>query len=241
MGSKSKYYDGVAAVQVLGCLLAKPSLVEDGSQYVLREIDFDNNDFHRTMFGCIYNLINMGSETINAKSCEDYLQGKPKSLGIYKANKGAEWLVNTLKAAELNNFDYYYNRLKKMTLLKAYDDIGVDVGWFYDVDNIFDVDKKESQDEKLDQMTLEEVADEIDTKISGVREMVVDNSTDESCQIGDELSDLMESLKQEPARGYPLYDYYTDKVAMGARLGKLYLRSAGTGVGNKIAVLKSNL
>ena len=67
--------------------------------------------------------------------------------------------------------------------------------------------------------------------------MVVDNSTDESCQIGDELSDLMESLKQEPARGYPLYDYYTDKVAMGARLGKLYLRSAGTGVGKSRSMM----
>lgn len=39
-------------------------------------------------------------------------------------------------------FDYYYNRLKKFTLLRVYDSFGIDMTEFYDPDNIFDLAKK---------------------------------------------------------------------------------------------------
>lgn len=237
MPRKSKYYDSTSAMQVLGCLLNKPSLLDDDGQYSLREMDFDNNDFHRVIYGCISNLVQMGAEKINSKAIEDYLDNRERSLGIYKANNGAEWLQRAFINAEIMNFEYYYNRLKKMTLLRAYDNIGFDVSWIYDPDNILDIAKKESQDKTLDEMSIEEIAEEIDNRVLNVREMVVDNSTDESCQIGDSIQNLMEDLKESPARGYPLFDAATDKIAMGARLGKFYLRSAATGVGKSRSMM----
>ena len=39
------------------------------------------------------------------------------------------------------SFDYYYNRIKKMTLLRAYDNYGIDVTDIYDPDNIIDLKK----------------------------------------------------------------------------------------------------
>ena len=69
-------------------------------------------------------------------------------------------------------------------------------------------------------MTLNEIAEAIENKITRVREMAIDNDTDESCQIGDEAEKLLEELETTPAIGYPLYDKIYEKIAMGARLGK---------------------
>ena len=52
-------------------------------------------------------------------------------------------------------FDYYYNRLKKFSLLRAYDNHGIDVSELYDPDNIFDTKKKQAQEDFLDNSTLE--------------------------------------------------------------------------------------
>lgn len=44
---------------------------------------------------------------------------------------------------QLAAFDYYYNRMKKMTLLRMYNkNVGMDLSWLYDPDNILDIKKK---------------------------------------------------------------------------------------------------
>lgn len=221
---------------MIGCFLNKPSLLDDDGPYSLREFDFDN-DFHRVVYGTISNLYTMGAEHITTRAVEDYLIKREKSYGIYKANNGAEWLHKAFISADVLNFDYYYSRLKKMTLLRSYNEIGLNVDWIYDPDNILDFEKKEEQDKRLDETTLDELADEIDNRILKVHEMVVDNDVDESCQMGEGLDELMESLKITPAIGYPLYDTVSSRIAMGARLGKFYLRSAGTGVGKSRSMM----
>lgn len=228
--SGSKYYDSSAAIQVIGCVLNNPTLLEDTIKYNFREEDFCN-DFHRVIFGSVYDLKFMGAEKLNTKVIEDYLKNKEKSFGIYKANNGAEWLHRAFINADIINFDYYYQRLKKMTLLRTYDDIGFDVSWIYDPDNILDLKKKEEQEKALDKKSLSEIADDIDNRILRVRELVVDNDIDESCQLGDGIETLIEELQETSIEGLPLFDPYFNYVALGARLGCFYLRSAATGVG----------
>lgn len=210
--------------------------MDDDGQYSLRETDFDN-EFHRVVYGAVSNLYGMGAEHITTKAIEDYLVNREKSYGIYKANNGADWLHKAFVGADVLNFDYYYDRVKKMTLLRTYDSIGFDVSWIYDPDNILDLKAKEEQGKKLDEASLDSIADEIDNRILRVREMVVDNDADESFQISDGIEDMIEGLRQSPAVGYPLYDTVTSRISMGAREGKFYLRSAGTGVGNMRASL----
>lgn len=173
----------------------------------------------------------MGTERLNRKVMEDYLQTKQKSYGIYQVNNGAEWLHKVFVEADITNFDYYYGKLKKMTLLRTYDEIGMDVSWIYNPDNILDIQKKEEQSRKLDEMSLSELADMIDNRVTRVREIVVDNDIDESCSLGDGLRELVASLETKPIIGNPLFDPYLDRIAMGARTGCFYLRSASTGTG----------
>lgn len=229
----SKYYDSTSAIQVIGCILNNPPLLDEDGIYDFRAEDF-NNEFHKVIFGSVYNLYNMGAEKLNTKVIEDYLSEKEHSFATYKANHGAEWLHQVYEQADILNFNYYYSRLKKMTLLRAYDNIGLDVSWIYDPDNIIDLEKKQEQSKLLDNTPIEEIADMIDNRVLHIREYLVDGDMDESCQIGDDAEKLLEELKQNPAIGYPLYDKVSSDIAMGARTGKFYLRSAATGVGKAI-------
>ena len=135
---------------------------------------------------------------------------------------------------QYNEYVSYYNRLKKMSLLRAYDDVGVDVSDIYDPDNILDSAKKQAQDEYLDGTTLEQLADDVEGKFYFIRDLYVDNNDNDSVAIGDNVQKIVDELAQHPARGWAMYDMYEDAIAMGARPGRFYLRSAATGVGRMI-------
>lgn len=226
----SKYYDSSAVIQVIGCSLKKPSLLDSDGQYFYNEDDF-MSDFHKVVFGAINNLHSMGANNISIKDIENYLSTRENSRQIYAASKGSEWLVNTIKEADLANFDYYYSRMKKMTLLRSYEACGMDMSFIYDPDEIFDDAKKKRQGDYLDNLSLNEIADIIDNRIFDVRAQCVDNASDEIVLAGDGIFNLLESLESSPDMGVPLYDNKTNAVTRGARLGKFYIRSAPTGVG----------
>lgn len=234
--SGSKYYDAAAALQVIGCVLEQPSLLAQNGEYFFNEEDF-TNEFHRVMFGVLYNAYSMGTQHFNVQMIEDYLQGKEKSLGIYRANNGAEWIEKVKNNADITNFNYYYNRLKKMTLFRKYNEIGINLDWLYDPDEIIDIEKKERQNQYIDSLELDEIADMIDDKVLNVRETYVDNSSHVAKLLGDSVEETLEMLKEIPAIGAHLYDDYTNGICMGARRGKFYVRSAATGVGKSRSMM----
>lgn len=119
-----------------------------------------------------------------------------------------------------------------MSLLRAYDNVGIDVSFLYDPDEIFDMKKKELQEEWLDHTTLEDIAVAVDDKISKIRETYVDVSEfGEAYLAGDGIEDLIRKFEEVPDAGVPLYGNYINTITRGARLGKFYLRSAPTGIG----------
>ena len=129
------------------------------------------------------------------------------------------------------SFDYYYGRLKKMSLLRAYDNYGIDVSDIYDPDNILDVKKKQLQEDILDNSTLEEIAQKVDMKIDKIRLEYVDDAFGQASQAGEGIMVLIDKFKESPEVGVPMYGPLINTVTRGARLKKFYLRSAATGVG----------
>lgn len=228
----SKYVDTKAVIQVIGSIYQNPNLLDD-EQYVFNEDDFAT-DFHKVIFGSIYNLHQLGAETINVNTIEDYLEQRPKKLAIYKTYKGAQWLEEVSKNISLATFDYYYNRLKKFTLLRMYDNAGIDVSFIYTPDTI-DIKRLQKQEDWLDNTPIESIADRIDNKISKIREKYVNNLEDEISPAGDGQYELLDELMTQPDVGYPLYGKYINKIFRGARLGKFYLRSAPTNMGKSRA------
>ena len=226
----SKYVDTTSIMQVIGCVYNNPQLLDFTDKYTITDSDFAN-EFHRIVFGAIYKIHELGATSITLENIADFLSARPKSFAIYKENKGEEWILRVADTCSPMSFDYYYSRLKKMTLLRAYDNCGIDVSDIYDPDNILDVKKKELQEEILDNSTLEQIADKIDEKIDQIRLQYVDDSFGEASQAGDGIFDLIEKFKEHPEVGVPLYGNLINTITRGARLKKFYLRSAATGVG----------
>lgn len=230
-----RYVDISAIIQVIGCIYQNPSLL-DNENYFFNEEDF-TEDFHKILFGSMFNLHQLGTKNININTIEDYLKNRPKSLATYKANKGAEYLQKISENVQLSTFEYYYQKMKKMTLLRMYNNAGMDLSWLYDIDNILDVKKKQAQEDWLDNTPLEDIADIIDRKITEIRLKYVDDSNEDFCQAGDNIIELIDSLQQRPELGYPMFGPLINTITRGARLKKFYLRSAATGVGKTRAMI----
>ena len=171
--SKSRYTDVLAIVQVIGCVYQNPNLL-DNESYSFTLNDFIE-DFHKVIFGSIYNLHQLGAEKIDSATIENYLDQRPTKLAVYKNNKGAEYLEKVSENCQPEAFNFYYHRMKKMTLLRAYNEkVGMDLSNFYDMDNIFDQKKKQKQEDWLDNHTEEQIADIINDQIEDIKLKYVD-------------------------------------------------------------------
>ena len=226
----SKYVDASAVAQIIGTLYNNPKLLEKTDKYHFIEQDFPNK-FLKIAFLCINDIYQLGASQITIPAIEDYLAQRPKYAAEYKVNKGSEFILACAENANENTFDYYYNRLKKMTLFRGYAKLGLDLSWLYDPDNIFDSKKKQEQEDFIDNTSLADIASLIDAKIEEIKELYVDDVQDDGCHMGDGVDEFLEELEREPALGYPLYGKYMNTVTRGARLGKFFLDSAATGVG----------
>lgn len=225
---KSRYTDISSTIQVIGNIYLNPTLL-DNENYKFFEEDF-TEEFHKILFGSIYNLHVLGATQITANTIEDYLTQRPKSLAVYKANKGDEYLREISKMCQLSTFEYYYQKMKKMTLLRMYDTIGMDLNWLYDPDNILDAKKKQAQEDWLDNTSLEAIADVIDERITAVKLKYAADAKNDFSQAGEDTEELIERLQKNPEIGYPMYGPLINTITRGARLKKFYLRSAATGV-----------
>lgn len=232
----SKYVDVTAIMQVVGNVFNNPQILDFTDKYTITENDFPD-EFHRIAFGAIYKIHELGADRITLENIADFLSSRPKSAAIFKQNKGEEWLLKVADSCMPAAFDYYYSRLKKFSLLRAYDNYGIDISDIYDADNILDTKKKQLQEDILDNSTLEQIADKIDRKIEEIRLKYVDDTFGEAIQAGDGIETLIDRLKEHPEVGTPLYGPLINTVTRGARLKKFYLRSAATGVGKSRSMI----
>ena len=227
----SKYVDNTSIVQVLGCIYNDPTILDASDTYNISEEDFPN-DFHKLIMGMMFKLHEGGATHFTLETINDYLENHPKYKATYEANRGNEWLSKISEVALRSTFDYYYKRMRKMTILRMYDNLGMDLSWLYDPDNVLDTKKKEVQEAWLDNVTPTEICDKIDEKIDIIRSKYVENDDGAgSFKAGEGIEELITSFETVPDVGVQLYGNYINTITRGARLGKFYLRSAPTGVG----------
>ena len=175
----SKYVDRTALVQVVGCIYNSPQILDLTDKYIISENDFPD-EMLKIIVGSIYKLHELGVQQMTLENINDFLANKPKSEAVYKKDKGEEWLLKASEVANHVTFDYYYNRMKKMSLLRAYDNYGIDVSWLYDPDNIFDSKLKQQQEDFLDNASLEDIAIKVDNKIDEIKMTYVREALDDA-------------------------------------------------------------
>ena len=215
-------------LQIFGCLIKNPSLLGQTDKYILSLNDFKTS-FERKLFATIYSLYEQGAKNLGIIDIDNFLKDSPTSYALWEREKGYEYLQDAEELSDLGNFDYYYNKLKKINTLKSLKRIGYDISEFYEEDSSNPDQLKIN--EAFESLTAKSILDTIRKKINQVEKdsgIAQENSVS-SANAG--INELLDELKKAPDVGPRLQGKYFNTIVRGARKGKFFLRSAASGVG----------
>lgn len=220
--------DKMAALQVLGCLAKNPLLFTDTS-YQFAADDFPDQ-FHKIVYGAIEHLALGGAEKIEPIDVDQYLLSYPTQYKVFCDNKGMEYILRAKAIVDENNLKYYYNILKKFSLLISLQRKGFDIKEIYNPDIVDPVEISIMQ-EKFQKMSIEDILVSYETKLTQIKQNFGHSEAIVEAKAGDNIENMIEKYKEAPEMGLPLISPKMTTMYHGRRLKKLYLESAAQGMG----------
>ena len=220
--------DKMAYRQVIGCLMKNPLLLV---QYT----DIDPTDFDvkvaRICFIVINNLFKLGAAKLTPIEVDQEIGKHANSSIIYEQEHGLDFLKTSYEFAELENFEFYYNRLKKYSLLRRLQKEKYDISEFYIPDNEINnplIGIKVQ--ERCDQATLEEILNSVESKYNLIRNDYLHGGRAKG-DPSENIFELIEDLRKSPSIGPSLEGKIFSSACRGARRGCFFLKSASTNSG----------
>lgn len=220
--------DRHTVIQILGSLMAQPSLLNDTDKYLLEKDDFPQT-MDKYIFSAIYNLYTQGAEAIRTVDIVNYLDTNSKAKNLIEKENGISFLQDCENECEPKNFSYYYNNLKKLNLLKDLQRTGKDVSDIY-CEDVLSPDYNKIND-KFETMTPNDIINLLKSEVANYEKKFVLNNQLSESRASDNIRDLIKELKEEPEVGCPLQGDIFNTICRGGRKGKMYLRSGGTSIG----------
>ena len=227
---KKDLFDTNASLYVLSCLMRKPLLIQD-DRYAFCKTDF-HKELHQMVFYAIFNMAQNGVERITPQDIDLYLKQYEAQYEFYKRNKGYDFVIQCYQTAEGSDerqFESYYNRLKKFSILRDLESIGIDTVEFYDTNK--DALNRDAEDEKLNKTPLNIIGERIRERIIAIENRHVGKDEGTSQDAAKGMRSLVAELQANPEVGLPLDGDILNFAARGARSGKLYTYSAPSGAG----------
>lgn len=236
MTTEHRFYDPLKAKMIIGSLIREPELFESDKAKALNQYDFVD-PLHRLVFFTLYNLFQEGHSELNGALVDGYLSERPKMFKMFHENGGYEFVNDAVDVAIPSSFGIHVDRIKKFSILRNLESIGLDVSFIYDWDTE-DEARIQYQTELIDSKEPSElgalISDRIDEEIEKASSSFASTAR---AQGGEGLSDLLETFKETPEMGSPLHGKIMNTIVRGARLGKFYLRSSPTGGGKSRAMM----
>lgn len=220
------YVNKQAIREVLGSLLQEPSLIRE---YKIVQNDFPET-FHKLIFAAINNLYKNGAEEIDAVAVDEYLSHYETQYQVFIKNEGISFLEKIQEMALQSNFKYYYDQLKKFSLLRSYVEHGISVEEFFDPDEI-NPEVIEKQRKQLDEYTIQDIINHYKKKHSRVIAPFLNTEGQDSKKAGVGGHEQKEKWKQDTAWGIGYASAYLTTALHGIRKRRFNIKSAGTGVG----------
>lgn len=228
MGNTEILSDKMAVLQVLGNLLNNPLLLAN-KEYSLVPSDFPER-FHQVLFGAIEYLSAQGMSKISAMDIDQFLVKYTVQYKVFSDNKGLSYVARCSQIAEEGQFGYYYNVLKKYSLLNELAAQGFDITEVFD-NSLTDPVAITEQQNKFDTMTVSDILALFEVKLISISQKFEKSSDMISCGAGDSLQELKEELKKTPDMGLPCCSPKFTTIARGRRLKKFYMGSSYQGGG----------
>ena len=214
--------------QIFGALMQRPQLLSEVDKYSLTMSDFSTT-FERYIFHAITSLYAQGVLKIEPINIVDFLESNATATKIFERGGGVEYLQDCVDFGNYENFGYYYNRLKKLNLLKDLKKQGFDTSDFYmedlshpnatEINNLFE------------DLTPKDICDGIKKKLLGLES---DYASPEEVKVESAASGmraLKKRLGETISLGLPLQGHIYNKVLGGAERCALTIRSGCSGLG----------
>ena len=193
-------------------------------------IDFDIK-VAKICFTIIKKLYNEGIQTLTPIEIDQEVERHENSAIIYKQENGLDYLKTAYEFAGLSNFDFYYKRLKKFSLLRRLQREKYDISAFYIDDKDVDDPLKEQEiRERCDNASLEDILNSVESKYNIIRSDFLNGGKKKS-DPAEGIYQLIENLKEKPNIGPSLEGKIFSSACRGAREGCFFLKSASTNAG----------
>lgn len=213
---------------MLGCLMNNPELLFN-EKYPLSKKDFKPVDLHYVIYRSIAKLASNGAGSITEIEIDNLVKNKPVE---YEILQDSDWMgfVSTMKElANPENYELYYNTIRKFSLLRDMKDNGEDIKRYYD-----EMSSEEGQIENLNKFTIQDILDEVEIKANSYRNKYDATFTRAEMWAGDGFEGVLEGFKEAPAFGAILSSSYLTTLYQGWCRGHLLMRSAPSGMGKAL-------
>ena len=214
--------------QVLGCLIQHPQFLSQVDKYSFIVTDFPSR-FERYIFSAITQLYHYGATKIQPIDIENAISTDNVAMSIFKQQNGIEYLNDIIELSEIDNFNYYYQRLKKFNLLKDLEKDGFDISDFYEED--LTNPKYQEINNNFDSLSTKDITDKIRSKVLSLETKYEVNDEIEIESAATGIEDFIEEIKVSPDIGIPIQGGIFNRIISGALPGTLTIRSAASGVG----------
>lgn len=205
-----------------------PQFLSETDKYNLTLDDFYYK-FDKYIFAAIENLYRGGAKKIQPIDIENYLQTNGAAAVIFKQNNGIEYLQDAEYLSEVQNFDYYYTRLKKINLLSKLKNDGFDISEFY-IEDLTNPKALEINKE-FEKLEIDDILSAIKKKVLNLENKFTQNEATQTESAFTGILDIIEGARENVDIGVPIQGEYLNEVVSGARLGTLIVRSASSGTG----------
>ena len=225
-----RYNDPRACCQVLGCLMLNPKLVKS-RQYPIHSEYFATRN-HRILFEVIEALAENGANQITLSDIETWM-AQNASLAykrFFEMSDESDWILALIEDANLSNYEYYFNVVRKYSYLRDKLDSGQDVSDILDESEI-DTALLEQQREKFLRTPLQDIIKYFDKKNIDIKQKYSLKSDEDVRKSGDNIDELLESFKLAPELGWRSESQYLDNATRGCRRGMFVVESKDSGTG----------
>ena len=214
--------------QIFGCLMQRPQFLSEIDKYTLTLSDFSNR-FEKYIFMAISNLYREGAINLQPIDVSNYLESDDVAKKVFDTNNGVEYLEDVMEFSSVENFSYYYNKLKKLNLLRDLKKQGFDISEFY-CDDLTDIRSNEIN-ARFETLTVKDICDGVKSKLLQLESNYAKTDEIEVECASENMRTFLESMNDKIDIGPPLQGRYYNKIISGAQKNALTIRSGSSGLG----------
>ena len=214
--------------QILGSLMKHPQFLSEIDKYSLSMTDFSTK-FEKYIFTAIQGLWRNGAPKITAFDIESYMEANEGAKKLFEQQNGLEYLQDIEEFSNVENFPYYYAKLKKLNLLRDLKKQNFPVSEFYQED-LTAPDAAEIN-QRFEDLTVADIITAVKKRLLVLESDYAGTEEVQEWDISGDIDDIVDSFGEDGSVGLPIQGSIFNRVIDGAQRSCLTIRSGASGTG----------